>query len=157
MQGRTIFGGLFVAAGIMAIAMFDWSSTLTCDRSPQSPGSCQLVRRNGLGSREQTLPLSRLQGARVETKQVELSSDRLRRTTPMYRVVLLATDSAEIPLTAYYTGDRASKEGMVFLISTFLEDSAQTSLTIRQSDRQRVFLVGGLLIVLGIAILRLGR
>ncbi|MBE9117069.1 hypothetical protein IQ249_14300 [Lusitaniella coriacea LEGE 07157] len=150
MNGSKILGVIFIGIGLGAIARLDRGTLLTCNRG--GLGNCQHVTLTGLESKTQQIPLARLQGAKVDVKQVPKSSDRLKRSDPMYRVVLL-TPEGEIPFTRYYTGDRAAKEVLAQKINIFLENSSAESLNVEQRDRARIYLLGGLFIGIGATIL----
>ncbi|MBD2022261.1 hypothetical protein H6F43_18940 [Leptolyngbya sp. FACHB-36] len=143
------FGFVFAAAGALAIVLFAKLDVLSCSRAPLTDSLCHLKRSSVLGSTTQTIPLSTLQGAEIETTS---SSD----GGSTYRVVLL-TPQGTVPFTDYFSSGYSSKEAKATQIQTFAK-SFEPSLLIEEDGRWLAFPFGALFIGVGSAIaLFLGR
>lgn len=137
------FGCGFAAAGVLAIVLFAKLDVLSCSRARLSDSVCYLKRTSVFGSTTQTIPLSSLRGAEIETSS---SSD----GSSTYRVVLL-TQQGIVPFTDYFSSGYSSKEMQARQIQTFVK-SFEPSLLIEEDGRWVAFPFGALFVGVGSAI-----
>lgn len=118
---------------------------LECQRL-DSGGTCQLTTRNLFGSGQTlTFPTSALQGAAVET-----SEDSEGDTT--YRVSLRINGKSQ-PLSPVFSSGYSKKEALSDTINRFVNDSRQTSMSVRQDERFLGMLVGGICALTALALM----
>lgn len=94
-----MMGGIFVLMGGLPL-LFLGQSTLTCQRSTPTVGTCQLVKGTLFRHQVETFALQDLTEARVETRSARRKGGRRRSLT--YQILLVTRDR-EIPLKDYYS------------------------------------------------------
>jgi hypothetical protein len=137
------FGLIFAGVGLSMITSFGKVITLKCDRIAPVQNQCQLKSAGLLGIAPQERKLEALEGAKVERSH---SSD-----GDTFRVVLV-TNQGEVPFTDYYSSGENGKQEIATRISTFLDNSQSSSLTLQQDDRWFMFMFGSLFVVAGLAV-----
>lgn len=135
---------ILVVAGL-GLGCLQAEVELTCDRT-RAEGLCQLVQSSVIQREATQFPLAELQRA-------ELQERRQRGSEPTHRVIL-QTDRAAIPLTAYLASDLispyAEKAAIVTRLNQFIDTPEQPSVTVRLDDRW-FFQIGALtLMVAGV-------
>lgn len=118
-----LFGMIFLACGGLSSYFFAQVTDLNCTRVETAQFRCEKVTRwmgRILFNRES---ISDLTGADVEE-----SCDGDGCT---YRVVLLTTDNAAVPLTDFYTSGEAEKQELAAQINAFVDDRERNSLNIK--------------------------
>ena len=135
--GLFLFGFMFTGAGVMCLMIFAKLNTLDCQRVEVNivQGDCKLTSTGIFSSDEQTIPIASLNNAIIEE-----SHDDEGDTT--YRVVLL-TKTGSIPFTTVYSSGRAEKQEKVRQINSFIENTSQTTLNLKQDDRLIGYIFGG--------------
>ncbi len=139
--GLWIFGSLFVIAGLFVMTVFGRASTLTCRRVEPTQGKCELAESGLLGSQSQEIPLTGLQGAKVETSS---SSD-----GDTYRVALLTRDG-NIPLTSIYSSGYEAKQASASRVDAFVSNPGEALLTVRDDSRWFAYPFGGIFVAAGL-------
>ena len=66
-----------------------------------------------------------------------------------YRLILI-TPTEKIALTPYGTTERTEQDAMAAKINSFLNNVNKTTLIIEQDNRWLIFLIGGILIIIGL-------
>jgi hypothetical protein len=138
-----LFGLIFAGIGLAVITGFGKVVTLNCDRVAPVQSNCQLKSAGLLGISLQGRKLEALEGAKVERSD---SSD-----GAAFRVVLV-TNQGEVPFTDYYSSGENGKQEIATQISTFLGNSQASSLTLQQDDRWFMLMIGGVFVVVGLAV-----
>ena len=138
-----LFGLIFAGIGLAVITGFGKVVTLNCDRVAPVQSNCQLKSAGLLGISPQERKLEALEGAKVERST---SSD-----GAAFRVVLV-TNQGEVPFTEYYSSGENGKQEIATQISTFLGNSQASSLTLQQDDRWFMLMIGGVFVVVGLAV-----
>lgn len=132
-----------ILAGVLIIILWGNLVILQCDRPQSTPVACQLTSANLLRQDITLIPPGHLQGAEVQRRH------KRRRLNNTYRVILV-TKEDRIPLTpGYSTGERGKQE-KASQINTFVKNTQQISLTIRQDNRWLGYSFGGMFIVAGV-------
>jgi len=111
---------LLMAFGLIGLTFNYHAATLSCQRSQEKQGNCQLVRSNLLGSNIKEIQLASLQGAKVE------------RCGYKSRVVLL-TSVGDVPFTANST-NWGNKDAVASDINFFLKNAKHRLLRLSQDD-----------------------
>lgn len=135
-----IFGVVFTAVGLFFIALPN-VTTLTCNRTEPTQGSCKLLASGLLASEVREIPISILQGAKVDESRSSKSTT--------YGVVLL-TITGEVPFTFYSNFDKGKKQAIASRINDFVKIPGETSLAVKQDDRWISYLFGGTFAAIGI-------
>nr|WP_290223594.1 transmembrane domain-containing protein [Trichocoleus desertorum] len=138
-----LFGLIFAGIGLAVITGFGKVVTLNCDRTAPTESNCQLKAAGVFSLTPQERKLEALEGAKVERSN---SSD-----GAAFRVVLL-TNQGEVPFTDYYSAGENGKQEIATQISTFLGNSQASSLTLQQDDRWFMLMIGGVFVVVGLAV-----
>lgn len=133
--GIWMFGGIFAIAGVIP-SLFAESSRLTCDRLPDSSGTCEILHSTLWQTRRQTFPLEDLQGTEVVSNPSSEGN-----TT--YQVVLLLPEKS-IPLSDFSSSnDRTHHQEQADRINQFVQDSTQSNLAIAED----LFSLFGLMVI----------
>lgn len=143
-----IVGTMLLGAGILVALSAATVNTFECRRlePPTNQGKCELSAQRILGSESISLPIESLQGAEVEES---INSEE----TITYRVVILTTEG-NFPLTQHYTGGQSEEsQNIVREIRSFIQTETQESLYIEQDDPLVLYLVGGMLGVVGVIVI----
>lgn len=138
-----LFGLIFAGVGLSVIMGFGKIVTLNCNRITPTENNCQLKSAGLLDIGTQERKLEALEGARVERSS---SSD-----GDTFRVVLV-TNQGEVPFTDYYSSGQHGKQEIATRVSTFLDSSQASSLTLQQDDRWFMLMIGGVFVVVGLAV-----
>jgi hypothetical protein len=146
-QTRNIFdfwlpSCLLMAFGLLRLAFDYHTATLSCQRSQEKPGNCQLVRSHLLGSNIQEIQLAALQGAKVERYGYKT------------RVVLL-TNVGNVPFTANST-NWGNKDAVASDINYFVKNAKNPWLRLSQDDRWLGW-TGGIFLLAGVGAMVLGK
>lgn len=122
--GMWMFGGIFAIAGLLPSLLMGKTS-LTCDRLPDSSGTCEILQSTLWQTRRQTFPLEDLQGTEVVSNPSSEGN-----TT--YQVVLLLPEKS-IPLSDFSSSDdRTHHQEQADLINQFVQDPTQSNLAIAE-------------------------
>ena len=146
-QTKSIFDFWFASCLLMTFGLigltFEYhAATLSCQRSPEKQGNCQLVRSHLLGSNIQEIQLASLQGAKVE------------RCGYKSRVVLL-TNAGNVPFTANST-NWGNKDAVASDINYFVKNAKKRLLRLSQDDRPLGW-TGGIFLLAGVGAIALGN
>ncbi len=133
---------LLMTFGLIWLSFDYHSATLSCQRSQEKQGNCQLVRSHLLGSHLQKIQLAALQGAKVE------------RCGYKSRVVLL-TDAGNVPFSANLTNWR-NQDAVAFDINSFVKNAKKRWLRLSQDDRW-LGGTGGIFLLAGVGVIVLGK
>lgn len=137
-----LFGLLFACCGVGVFLVFGSTTSLSCERVEPRQVSClRQVRLLGFTVREETLP--RVFGATIDES---CDSDGC-----TYRVVL-QTEAADMPLTAYYSSGLQRKEQVVSELNAFLADVEQPSLVTGDSAGPWIWLFPILFVGVGLLV-----
>lgn len=97
--------------------------SLTCKRTEQAQGICEISHRTAFQTTSQQIPLSKLKEARVQ-ESINFANT---------NAVLLTTDAKEIPLrSAFDNFDSQGKQNTVSRINAFLQNPQESTLTVHQ-------------------------
>jgi hypothetical protein len=119
-----MFGGIFAIAGLLP-SLFTGKTSLTCDRLPDSSGTCEILQSTLWQTRRQTFPLEDLQGTEVVSNPSSEGN-----TT--YQVVLLLPEKS-IPLSDFSSSDdRTHHQEQADRINQFVQDPTQSNLAIAE-------------------------
>lgn len=146
-QTRNIFdfwlpSCLLMAFGLLRLAFDYHTATLSCQRSQEKPGNCQLVRSHLLGSNIQEIELAALQGAKVE------------RFGAKSRVVLV-TNVGDVPFSANST-NWGNKDAVASDINFYIKNAKSRLLRLNQDDRWLGW-TGGIFLLAGVGAMVLGK
>lgn len=156
---RFFWSVIFILAGGTAIAFFGKVARLQCHRLEPIRVDCQLTSSGLLG--KNTTAIAQLQGAEIEMnrnnnrRRTNRGNTRDRsnnRDNLTYRVMLIAAND-RTPLTEYYSSGRSGHEKKVKTIRNFLNNSTEKNLVIKEDSRWLIYPIGGLFVLLGLAIL----
>ncbi|MCG8367276.1 MAG: hypothetical protein MJA27_28550 [Pseudanabaenales cyanobacterium] len=131
------FGGLLLlGGGAICFLFFAKLTELECKRlePPTNQGQCQLVSHGVFSSDTTTISIKSLQGAKIQE-----SRDSENDTT--YRVVLLTAEGS-FPFNKVYSSGRSGKQQKVGQIRSFVENTHQVNLKLKQDDRWLGYLFG---------------
>jgi hypothetical protein len=130
--------------GIVLTLILGKQYVLECQRLG-SGGTCQLATRNLFGSgRVETFPLSDLQGASVEISPDSEGDD-------TYRLSLRINGENQ-PLSPVYSSGFSKKDALAQSINSFISDSRQPGLSVRQDERFLGMLAGGICALTALAL-----
>ena len=130
-----LFGGLFVAGGVLLITTLAKTTTFTCNRVKPTQESCQLITKSILKSQVKTWNLKEVLGAKLDTSKTAGNS---------YPLVLVTIDG---PITInLVNADSTHKESKAAQINTFLRNSREPKLTIHEDTRLWTYPLGLFLI-----------
>lgn len=133
-----LFGGLFVAGGVLLITTLAKTTTFTCNRVEPTQESCQLITNSILKSQVKNWKLKEVLGAKLDISTTAGNS---------YPLVLLTSDgSVAIDLV---NADSTHKESMAAQINAFLKNSREPKLTIHEDSRLWTYPLGLFLIASG--------
>lgn len=150
--GIWMFGSVFITVGLVVGALLSGVTTFTCDRTNPSQGTCYLETSGFMGSERQEFPLATFQGAEIET------SRGTKKKSDSYRVVFVTQQNEAIPFTSYFTsgvgslsyeGHRATADRF----NQFLQNSAESTLTLQHSTRLLAFILGGIFAGVGVLVI----
>lgn len=136
---QPVLGLIFLAVGFITLYLVGQVVTLSCERDSANRPDCKLIT-TWMDVRElQVRPLPQLSSAYVQESCDDEGCT--------YRV-MLRTNFGDLPFTSAYSSGRLSKERNVQQILTYLQDSTQPSLQMREG--------GGLLMLVPVTFLILG-
>ncbi|MEH2104953.1 hypothetical protein [Nostoc sp.] len=133
-----LFGGLFVAGGVLLIATLAKTTTFTCNRVEPTQESCQLITKSIVKSQFKTWNLKEVLGAKLDTSTTAGNS---------YPLVLLTSDGS-VPIDLV-NADSTHKESKARQINAFLKNSREPKLTIHEDSRLWTYPLGLFLIASG--------
>ncbi|MEG5211949.1 hypothetical protein QUB67_18830 [Microcoleus sp. ARI1-A1] len=131
-----------MAFGLIWLAFDYHAATLSCQRSQEKQGNCQLVRSHLLGSDIQEIQLAALQGAKVE------------RFGSKSRVVLV-TNVGDVPFSANST-NWGNKDAAASDINFFVKNAKHRLLRLSQDDRPLGW-TGGIFLLAAVGAIVLGK
>ncbi|WP_293130207.1 hypothetical protein [Microcoleus sp. bin38.metabat.b11b12b14.051] len=133
---------LLMTFGLIGLTFDYHAVTLSCERSHQKQGNCQLVRSHLLGSNIQEIQLATLQGAKVERLGYKSR-------------VILVTSVGDVPFSANST-NWGNKDAAASDINFFVKNAKSRLLRLSQDDR---FLgwTGGIFLLAGVGVIALGN
>ncbi|MGF1934593.1 MAG: hypothetical protein RM347_009350 [Nostoc sp. ChiQUE02] len=133
-----LFGGLFVAGGVLLITTLAKTTIFTCNRVKSTQQSCQLITKSILKSQVKNWNLKEVLGAKLDTSTTAGNS---------YPLVLLTSDGS-IPIDLV-NADSIQKESKAAQINAFLKNSREPKLTIHEDSRFWTYPLGFFLIASG--------
>ncbi|MCC3445187.1 MAG: hypothetical protein JGK24_04265 [Microcoleus sp. PH2017_29_MFU_D_A] len=133
---------LLMTFGLIGLTFDYHAATLSCQRSHEKQGNCQLVRSHLLGSNIQEIQLAALQGAKVE------------RFGSKSRVVLV-TNVGDVPFSANST-NWGNKDAAASDINFYLKNAKSRLLRLSQDDRWLGW-TGGIFLLAGVGVIALGN
>ncbi len=141
----SVFGGIFAATGLFVITIFGQPAILSCQRTAPNQGTCKLVASNFLSREEIDIPLSELQGAKIN-EDTDL--------------VMLLTNNSEVAFTSYSITNESEEQSIARRINNFVKNPQEKTLTVHKDNSQWFhYALGGSLIAAGLycGVYRLGR
>ena len=141
-----LLGSLLTIVGVVIIILFSKTSSLICERGLPDEGHCELKHSHFFISKQIGFSVNDLKDV-----QVVKSHNRWLNgiQSPEYRLILI-TPTEKIAITPYGTTERTEQDAMAAKINRFLNNVNQTTLIIEQDNRWLIFLIGGILIIIGL-------
>ncbi|MEH1842486.1 MAG: hypothetical protein V7L20_28085 [Nostoc sp.] len=133
-----LFGGLFVAGGVLLITTLAKTTTFTCNRVEPTQENCQLITNSILNSQVKNWNLKEVLGAKVDTSKTAGNS---------YPLVLLTRNGSVI--IDLVNADSTHKESNARQINAFLKNSRESKLIIHEDSRLWTYPLGLFLIASG--------
>jgi hypothetical protein len=127
----TLFGMLFLVAGVAAILLLGRLTVLMCQRLEPNQIECQLTSTGLLGS--QTTQITALEGAEVATHSDDDGDT--------YSIVLFAVGQ-KIPFSKIRSSGYAAKKANADRINAFVNNSQQSALSVQEDHRWFSYLFG---------------
>jgi len=137
-----LLGSLLTIIGVVIIILFSKTSTLICERGLSNQGHCELKHSHFFISKQIGFSVNDL-------KDVQVVKSHSRWMDAEYRLILI-TPTEKIALTPYGTTERTEQDAMAAKINRFLKSVNKTTLIIEQDNRWLIFLIGGILIIIGL-------
>lgn len=138
--------GLFSLAIVPGLMMIGFVSTvtLTCERTEQSQGNCDLEESGLLGSSFTEIPIESLQGAQIIKKNIEDLAD----SDYSAFYVALLTENGRVFLP-FYRLDHHYAQDVVAQINDFIDNPETLVLEIDEDSRSSAYLWGAMLLGVG--------
>jgi len=134
-----LFGGLFIAGGILLIVTFGKFTTFTCNRIISNSASCKLISKSLLKSQTQSWSLSEVKETKLDTS--------ITNEWGSYPLLLLTNNG--VFTIDLINADRTQKENYAIQINNFLKNSQATTVNIHEDSRLWTYPLGLLLIAGG--------
>lgn len=123
--GLWLFSAIFPLGGLPFLITTFQIHSLTCKRTEQPQGFCEISHLTAFGYSSQTFPLINLKEARVQ----EQSNSEGKAS----KIILLTTDAQELSLKSYSDDfDDQGKQDIVSRINTFLQNPKELNLSVQQ-------------------------